>query len=312
MSKLTFSALLQRFFINYLPMHKGASNQTIDSYRYAFIIFLRYVRDVIHKKQEKIEIKDFNYETIYNFLEWLETNKKNSPSTRNSRKAALDSFARFVMCEYPDHSAECLKILSIPHKKFKHKEISYLKPDGVKLFLDQVDISKRSGLKIYTMLTIMYSTGIRVSELINIRVMDLRLDAPATLIVHGKGSKERAVPLLDSTLNVLKHYLNIFHLENIEDKTRFCFLNHSGNPFTRQGIAYHIRKLADKARKINPDIIPSDLSPHKIRHTTAMNLLASGVELIYIRDLLGHSSVTSTEIYARVRAIARGQFTKSS
>lgn len=170
------------------------------------------------------------------------------------------------------------------------------------LLMNSVDISKTNGLRDYTILALLYTTGIRVSELINIQVKDISLHVPYTLLIHGKGQKSRYVPLMKDTVSVLQKYMKAMGYLNSYKAEEWLFINHMNQRLTRQGVNYIIRKYGDIAREKSEELIPLDLSPHKIRHTTAMELVDSGVDLIYIRDLLGHVSVKTTEIYARTDA----------
>jgi site-specific recombinase XerD len=240
--------------------------------------------------------------SISKYLAWLESVKHNSSATRNHRQAAINGFIRYIMYEAPEYINEYQKILGIPVKKTESKEISYLKTDGVKLFFAQINRSAKSGLRDYAMLAIMYSTGIRVSEVIQLKVKDVSLFEPPTLLIHGKGGKSRFVPVLKNTKGILKEYMNLHHLNEERCQQDWLFKSHMNSQFARQGINYIVKKYATLARKVNPILIPHDFSPHKLRHTTAMELVDSGVDLIYIRDLLGHVSVKTTEVYAKAQS----------
>lgn len=155
------------------------------------------------------------------------------------------------------------------------------------------------------MLTLLYTTGIRVSELINIKVKDVSLQPPPTLLIHGKGQKSRYVPLTRQGVKVLSDYINRRGLDNERYLNDWLFKNHMNEQFKRQGINYVVKKYVDLAG--NHELIPKDFSPHKMRHTTAMGLVDSGVDLIYIRDLLGHVSVKTTEVYAKADTAKKRQ-----
>lgn len=170
-----------------------------------------------------------------------------------------------------------------------------------------MDLNRQNGLRDYVILSLLYTTGIRVSELIQIRIKDLSLQEPFTLLVHGKGQKSRHVPLMRNTIPFIQKYLAQKRCDRPERLDEWLFKNHMNEPFTRQGINYIVRKYTKMAREIAPDMIPADFSPHKMRHTTAMGLVESGVDLIYIRDLLGHESVKTTEVYARADAMHKRQ-----
>jgi len=250
-------------------------------------------------KPDSIEINEITVKIIISFFDWLQIKRNNSIITRNQRHAAMNSFIKYMMYEFPEYLIEFQKILEIPIKKYHHKEISYLKTEGVKLLFDQIDVNIREGLRDYAILTFFYTTGIRVSELINIKVKNISLHYPPTLIVHGKGQRSRYIPLLKRTVEILQNYITTYNLDKENSLNDWLFKNHMRQQFTRQGINYIVQKYANLARIENKELVPKDLSPHKIRHTTAMELVNSGVDLIYIRDLLGHVSVKSTEIYAK-------------
>ena len=301
MKNTDFATHLGRYFTRYLPNERGSSPQTIDSYRYAFILFLEYM-GTNGVSPEKMTIADFTRNNIRGFLDWLESNRGNSPATRNYRLAAMKGFVHYLKFEFPDYLDEYQKILAIPLKKTIQREISYLKTDGVELLVAQVEPSKKNGLRDYVILLLLYTTGIRVSELIQLKVKDISLTEPYTMRIHGKGNKGRYVPLLKTAIPHIQRYLSLMKYDCDARYDEFLFKNHMGKPFTRQGINYMLKKYGCRARSNGETSIPEDLSPHKMRHTTAMELLSSGVDLIYIRDLLGHSSVTTTEVYARTDA----------
>jgi integrase/recombinase XerD len=302
MKATDFAVYLNKYFTNYLPSERGATPTTIDSYRYAFILYLTYMQEELHITADKVRISDLTHNNILLFLKWLQEKRQNGVATRNQRQSAINSFVRFLMYEFPEHLDEYQRILSIPIKKAPQKEISYMKTDGIKLFMEQVDHESPNGLRDYVIMSLLYTTGLRVSELISIRVKDLSLHAPYTLLVHGKGQKSRYVPLMGNIVPTIHKYLAQRGYDRPEKLNEWLFKNHMNTQFTRQGINYLISKYTKCAREINPEIIPKDFSPHKIRHTTAMGLVDSGVDLIYIRDLLGHVSVKTTEIYGKADA----------
>ena len=302
MKQTNFATALNYFLTDYLVNKRGSSSQTIDSYRYTFIFLLDYFKEVLEISAEHINIKDLTYENISYFLDWLEEKKNNKPITRNQRQAAIKNFIHFLSYEYPEYLNEYQKILGIPLKKSPQKEISYLKTDGISVLMHSVDINKTCGLRDYVILMLLCTTGIRVSELINIQVKDISLHKPYTLLVHGKGQKSRYVPVFKDSIAVLQKYLKHMEYLNPSKSEEWLFINHMNRKFTRQGINYIIQKYGKLAHKVSPELVPQNLSPHKLRHTVAMGLVDSGVDLIYIRDLLGHISVRTTEIYARADA----------
>lgn len=302
MKSTDFATLMSRYFLHYLPNERGSSPQTIDAYRNAFILFLEYMESIEGRKPEKLSVKDFTRESILGFLKWLEEERGNSTTTRNYRLAAMKGFVHYLKYEFPDYMEEYQRILGIPLKKTNQKEISYLKTEGVKLLVEQIDVNATNGLRDYVMLLILYTTGVRVSELINIKVRDISLTEPYTIRIHGKGNKGRYVPLMKTAVPHVKKYLSLMHYDTEERYEEYLFKNHMHAQFTRQGVNYVLKKYGVRARMINQELIPADLTAHKMRHTTAMELMTSGVDLMYIRDLLGHSSVMTTEVYARTDA----------
>lgn len=302
MKRTDFAVCLNRYLTDYMVNVRGSTTRTIESYRYAFVFLLEYYACELKIPADAITLKDFTYEHILGFYVWLEKERKAGISTRNQRQSAINSFSRYLMYERPEYLPEYQKILGIPLKKGPQKEISYLKADGVRLLLEQIPVDTKEGLRDYVMLSLMYTTGIRVSELINIRVKDISLSKPYTLLVHGKGQKNRFVPINAAIVQSIQKYLHAMGYEDPSKLDNWLFINHMKQQFTRQGIDYIVRKYSKMARKVNLILFPDDMSPHKIRHSTAMNLVNSGVDLIYIRDLLGHVSVKTTEVYARADA----------
>lgn len=296
--KVTFSYIVSRFFRTYLPGERGFSENTIASYRDTFKQFFTYYSDVYGIPPEKLKVSDFSRDVVTGFLSKLESEGK-TVSTRNQRLAALKSFFSFVKFAYPEHLDTASAILAMRMKKQPEPAISYMSAEGVACLLRQPDASTRAGYRDMLMLTLLYDSGARVSEIIKTCVGDIRVQSPATIILHGKGSKDRIVPLSEKTIALIKHYLDSENLSRPECRNRLMFVNHSGEQLTRAGAAYILRKYVDTARSMEPTLIPDRFSPHCMRHSKAMHLLQAGVALIYIRDFLGHNSITTTEVYAK-------------
>jgi site-specific recombinase XerD len=307
MKRTNFAVYLNKYFTDYLPNACGSSSQTIDSYRYSFIHFLQFLSEERGIAADKADLSNLSYDNVAAFLGWLENSRGNGVSTRNQRQSALNSFIRFLMCDFPEHLDEYQRVLAIPIKKAPQKEISYLKTDGAALLISKVGIDKTNGLRDCVMLSLMRATGIRVSELIRIKVKDLSLHKPYALLIHGKGQKSRYVPLMKKMVPQIRRYLGQKGYDKPEKLNEWLFKNHMNEQFTRQGVNYLIKKYAQMARMDNPEIIPEDFSPRKMRHTAAMELVESGVDLIYIRDLLGHVSLNTTKTYARADAQKKRQ-----
>lgn len=290
-----FSKLLSDYFLKYLVNQKKASENTIKTYRDAFVLLLEFMESNRSIKAYKIKINDFSYEMINEFLNWLEEVKGVSISTRNNRLAAIKSFFRYVSYIDPEYLAICSSILNIQKKKCTTRTMNYLSIDAYIDFISGFNKNNFKDLRDLCVVVLLYESGARVSELINVRKRDLHLEKPYTVVLQGKGRKIRSVPLDYSVIKVLNKYIKKY---NVSDED-FLFFNARRNKLTREGVNYILQKHFKIAKEKNKLLYPSTISPHCIRHSRAMHLLENGVNLIYIRDLLGHSSVTVTEIYSK-------------
>ncbi len=299
MSPTDFSKYLTDYLTKYLSHEKGSSSNTISAYRDTFVLFLTYMDTIRKIKAEKLQLKSITKDTVVSFLDWLQTERKSSDTTRNLRLAALHSFFRYVQYQNPDNLHEYQNILSVKLKKTRTIPMNYLTIEGVKLLLNQPDIRSKKGRRDLALLSLMYDTGSRVQELIDLTSASIRLDNPRTIRITGKGNKTRIVPLIEQQVRVLKCYLEEHDLLKPQTRSYPLFFNSRKEKLTRPGVTHILLKYADQARVRNPEIIPEKLSCHSLRHSKAMHLLQAGVNLIYIRDILGHVSVTTTEIYAR-------------
>lgn len=287
------------FLTVYLGGERGLSQNTFNSYNYTFKLLIPYLCAAVKKPVNKINTDEFTAETIKAFLANLEE-KGCCVSTRNQRLAAIKSFCRYVQSDSPQYLYNMQQILSIPAKKNKKPSIEYLSKQQLERLLSKPDSSNKYGFKDLLILTILADTGARVSEFINIRVKDVRFDAPANIKVLGKGNKYRYIPIAHKTVKLLQIYFEKEKLKNPVYENRYLFVNRSGNRFTRAGIAYILQKYTALLHKEAPMDFPEKLTPHCLRHTKAMLLLETGQNLIYIRDLLGHEHMKTTEIYARI------------
>jgi len=304
--KDNFAYAVSRFFKIYLPGERGFSENTIASYRDTFKQFLLYCQESLGIAPEKLKISDFSRKAVNGFLSKLETDGK-SVSTRNQRLAALKSFFSYVKFAFPDFLNTASEILAIRLKKQPEPVVSYLTDTAVACLLRQPDSSKKSGYRDMLILTLLYDSGARVSEIIQIRIGDIRTQSPATITLHGKGSKDRIVPLSEKTNALIKNYVLHERLNRVDYKDKLLFVNHSGKPLTRAGVSYILKKYAEMAKRETPEQIPKKFSPHCLRHSKAMHLLQAGVALIYIRDFLGHESVKTTEVYAKADSKSKRQ-----
>ena len=299
MKPTDFSKYISDFISRYLPNEKGARANTITAYRDAFVLLLNFIQKEKQVKLEKLTLDQITKETIIEFLDWIQKERKCSNSTRNARLATIHSFYRYLQGESLEHFHECQKILSIKFKKSPQKTINYLSVEGIKLLLQQPDTTTSKGRRDLTLLSLMYDSGARVQEIIDLTPSMLRLNKPSTIKIIGKGGKARLVPMLDAQTEHLKNYLKESQLNESCANMYPLFFNSRKEKLTRAGINHIVQKYSEAAKVKNKIIIPEKISCHCLRHSKAMHLLQAGVNLVYIRDILGHVSIQTTEIYAR-------------
>lgn len=299
MNPTCFARYMSRYLTEYLPGIQGVSYNTIASKRDAYILLLKYMDDTQNIKAEEVDIPLLTRETIIKYLEWLEKSRGSGVSTRNIRLAAIKSLFSYIQTQTPDYIYQCQQILSIPRKKEPGHTLEYLTVEGIKSVLDAVDSSDRKGLRDLALLSLMYDSAARVQEIADLSVNDFRAEKPSTLRLTGKGSKTRIVPLMGATSDLVSKYISIYHPSYRDEYNVPLFLNRKKEKLTRAGIAYILKKYVKIAREKQPDLIPETVSPHGLRHSKSMHMLQAGVPLIYIRDFLGHSEISTTEIYAR-------------
>ncbi len=282
----------------YLATQKDVSKHTLLAYKYTFNGFLLFCVNIKNISINNISLDTFNNEIISQFLTYLEEVKHNSTATRNNKLKNIKSFLKFV---YPHESSRMLQIqniLNIPMKKDIDKPVEYMTVDVLKILLEQPKTATVNGRRDLTLLATLYDTGARVSELINLKVRDVKFDKTTTTIrLFGKGSKVRIVPVIGNTSNLLSKYFKEHNLENNPDS--YVFVSKLKQPLTEPGVKYIIEKYRSLAEKVSP-LVPKNIYPHMFRHSKAMHLLESGVNYIYIRDFLGHSNIKTTEIYAKI------------
>jgi site-specific recombinase XerD len=236
-------------------------------------------------------------------LDWLETSRGNSPSTRNQRLAAISSFCAWMQAQDPARMAGYQDIVAIPAKKQIHPDVHHLTVEQTRRLLSQPDRSTRRGRRDATLLATLYDTAARVQELADLTVRDIRPQPPAMAALTGKGRKTRHVPLMTNTAAMLASYLAEYRLDRPGHDDHPVFFNQHGTKLSRGGIAWIIGKCLTKAE--DPQLTDADVSPHTLRHSKAMHLYEAGVPLPYIRDILGHVDLSTTEIYARASTEAK-------
>jgi len=300
MKPTDFSYHLANYLAKYLPGMAGLSINTISSYRDMFTLLIKFYENVQSIPPENLNLKDFNQENIETFLGWLEKERNNSVPTRNVRLAAIHAYAKYVGRVCPELMHEMQKIQSIPFKKGPKGNLEYISIEAMTMLLSLPDTRTKDGKRDSVMLSLMYDTGCRVQELCDLKVSDVRIQKPSTVKVTGKGNKTRIIPIMNAMSKLLENYMQVKGFHQREKSCYPLFTNRSGEKLTRKGVAYILNKYFLMAKEIDPSIYPEKLSPHCTRHSKSMHLLQSGVNLIYIRDLLGHTDIKTTEVYARI------------
>jgi len=301
-----FAKHLSYFLSHYLPHERNMSSNTIASYRDTFIQYIDYMKNERNMPLEKLMLKHITRESVCGFLSWLLKKRNCSSATRNYRLAAIHSFCTYLQYAVIEKMEEWQKILSIKALKTEARSPHYLTTDGIKLLLEQPDTSTWMGRRHLAILSLMYDTGARVQEIADLTVDSVRLEhEPYTIRIFGKGRKSRIVPLVKEQTEILRKYMEENHLNESRATSTPLFYNCRHEKMTREGIAYILKTYADMARQISPDIIPQKVCCHSLRHSRAMHLLQAGVNLVYIRDLLGHVSIQTTDIYARADSKAK-------
>ncbi len=246
-----------------------------------------------------LELDSLSKETILDFLDWIQQERKCGDATRNYRLAAIHSFFCYLQYECPEQIYQWQRVLSIKVRKHQKKRINYLSLEGIKLIFGQIDTAHNNGHRNLAMLALMYDSGARVQELIGLTPSSIRHEAPYIVKFLGKGRKERIVPLQHEQVDLLKTYMEENKMQESHNNQHPLFFNCWRRKLTRSGVNHILKTYADMARKINPHIIPERISCHALRHSKAMHLLQAGVNLVYIRDILGHVSIQTTDIYAK-------------
>lgn len=303
MSETDFAQYITGFLSRYLPGQRNLSKNTISSYRDAFKLFLVYCESEENLKINKISIADITPALLIRYLAWLEHFRGCGIATRNQRLAAFKSFFHYVVGVDPKHLLLCQQILGIPMKKSSRPRMSFFSPEGLHRLLRQPDTATKNGRRDHAMLVLLYDTAARVQEVINLSVRDIRLEQPATVVLHGKGRKTRVVPISAKTASIMEQYFKERGYIGAPGNLDFRVFTNSRNcKLTRAGIAHILARHVKSMLTSDRDLVPKSVSPHSLRHSKAVHLLRSGVPLIYIRDFLGHASVKTTEIYAKVDA----------
>jgi integrase/recombinase XerD len=290
----SFATLLQRFFAEHLMRHRDVSSRTIAAYRDTFRLLLLFAERDIGKAPTRVALADLDAKLILAFLDHLEKDRDNGARSRNARLAAIRSFLKYAA----HHDLSALQViertLSVPMKRFDRPMLGFLSRDEIQAILEAPDPDTWIGQRDRALLTMLYNTGARVSEIIGLRVKDTVLDGSPCVHIHGKGRKQRSVPLWRSTTALIRSWGKRLGGVAVESP---LFPNRSGTAMTRSNVTQRLGLCVKIAAESHPQLLGRSISPHTIRHTTAMHLLQSGVDITVIALWLGHESPATTHMY---------------
>jgi site-specific recombinase XerD len=299
--------VLEAFFTCRLINEKGVSPHTIAAYRDTFRLLLSFAHEQTGRQPAALELEDLHAPLIAAFLDYLEHERGNSPRTRNARLAAIHSMFRYAALRHPEHAALISRVLAVPTKRFERAIVTYLTPAELDALLAAPNRDRWIGRRDHALLTLAIQTGLRVTELTNLRNQNVHLGVGPHVQVIGKGRKQRATPLTSQTVAVLRQWLK----ERAGRPEDPLFPTSRGRPLSRDAIALLTANHATTASHTCPTLMNKKVSPHTLRHTTAMNLLQAGVDSTVIALWLGHESIEATQIYLHAdmaikeRALAR-------
>ena len=283
---------LVRAYFDWLVLERNASPNTIHAYRDTVVLFMRYLADSTGRKIDTLAIDGSIHERIVRFLAYLETERGVAITTRNHRLSVLKGFFRFVAYKDPLLAGHCRRVTLIPLKKHESKLMNYLEADEMEAILNAVDRKKKAGRRDYALILLLYNTGCRASELSGLSRVDIRIGSLAHVEFLGKGRRRRVVPLWQRTVKALGEMLKARR----DDKPGL-FLGQRGNALTRAGVAKIVKKYALLAAESKPELGKRRISPHTLRHTTAVALLRATGDIDATGKILGHASINTTKIY---------------
>jgi len=295
---IPFSRIVQDFFRQHLVAERNLSPHTVLSYRDAMKLLIRSVMRSLHRSPDRLTLEDFDAQRIRMFLDELGHERNCSDNTRNQRLAAIKTFFHYVGSIAPEYLERCRQIRELATRRVSHRAISYIEQESMEAILQGIDLGSTQGLRDRALLTFLYNTGARVQETIDVNVADIRFAPPAKIRLMGKGRKERDCPLWNQTVDLLRRY--IVHRRLPESSNTPLFINSRGQRLTRHGVAYILRRSLKHA-KPHPEVtLPAKLTPHTIRHTTAIGLLRAGVDITVIAAWLGHVDLRTTHQYVEI------------
>lgn len=289
---------LRDFLGEYMPRLRGLSPCTVHSYRDALKLLLKFIAERSQRSVSTLDLDDIGPTQVMEFLAALESKRGNCAATRNVRLAAIHAFFRYLAGAHPDRLEQCQRVLAVPFKRSRTRAVEYFDYAEIEAVLAAVDRGTADGRRDYALIGLMFNTGARVQEILDLRPRDLQLIRPFHARFVGKGRKERLCPLWPETAEILRDYLAERGFDAAE--TRPMFRNHRGEILTRFGVRYLLAKYCDMARASAPTLAGKRLHPHSMRHSTAVHMLQAGVDLSTISHWLGHASVNTTNRYTAI------------
>lgn len=299
LNNVLFTIILE-YFDSYLPMMRKSSPKTVATYRKAIEQFLDYLKEQNDVRLYQVTITMINRQSVSSYLDYVETERKCSVTTRNHRLDCIRSFMKYAATRNLDAAAMWAEIQNVTHAKEQKTPVEYLKISSVEAIIAQPNATTRMGLRDKFLILFIYQTGMRVAELVGIRLCDIQLGNSAVVTIHGKGAKVRKVPMREMLVEHLKKYLQIFHPDSSKYSEDFLFYtihNNQHTKMTEDNVRRLIQRYGDLARRTDPTI-PKSAHPHLFRHSIAMHLYQNGVPLTLISQWLGHSRLETTFIYA--------------
>jgi site-specific recombinase XerD len=310
MAKTDIATPIRGFFEQHLLSQRGLSGNTVLAYRDALKLFLEFVCRRHRKACTALTLEDLTADTVRGFMDHLERVRKNSVPTRNARLAAIHAFFNYLASIEPRHLAQAQSILAVPFKRQTRRVAEYLEREEMLKVFAGIDGQTLQGQRDDALLRLLYNTGMRVQELVDLDVKHLRFSRPCSVRIFGKGRKERTCPLWKETVAALKAYLGKRGVHM--DEATPLFINREGNRLTRFGVRYIIARRVSRAASTCPSLLTRRVTPHTFRHTTAMHLLQSNVDLNMIRSWLGHASMETTNGYVEIDLEMKRKTLKSS
>jgi site-specific recombinase XerD len=273
-----FADLVMAFFVQHLAKELNASPNTITSYRDTFRLLLQYLSECTGRPVVRISIGDLEPDTILSFLDYLEQQRGNTVSTRNARLAAIRSFFAYSATRDAGLMPQAQRVLAIPSKKAPSRLLGYLTESELRMLLSQPERGTHRGRRDYLVLALLYDTGARVQELVDLRPMDFRLDRLALATITGKGRKKRIVPLMPAMAKLVREHL--VETNRSHDDSSPLLRNYRGEPMTRSGVAFLLDKYRQLAAQKAPSLGRKSISPHTMRHTKAMHMFQAGISAV--------------------------------